>query len=49
MCKSKIVLTSIFKSSATGSLTKRDKEKVDLRDVTYVTVFVKSMKVQGSE
>ena len=49
MYKSKIVLTSIFKSSAIGSLTKRDNKKVDLRGVTYVTIFVKSMKVQGSE
>ena len=41
--KSKIVLTSLFKISATGSLTKIDKKKVDLRGVTYVTIFVKSV------
>ena len=43
MYKSKIVLTSLFKISATGSLTKIDKKKVDLRGVTYVTIFVKSV------
>ena len=37
--KSKIVLTALFKISATGSLTKIDKKKVDLRGVTYVTIF----------
>ena len=38
-----------FKRHATANLANIDFKKVDLREVTYVTIFVKSMKVHGSE